>query len=158
MAKPIPDGYHSVTPYLIVDGAAKAIDFYRQAFGAEEVLRMPVPGGDRLGHAEIRIGDSVIMLSDEWPDMNMLGPRARGGPTASLMIYVEDCDAAFARAIEAGASQERPVEDQFYGDRSGSLVDPFGHRWTISTHQEDLSEAELQRRMAAWAESQQPGA
>lgn len=154
MAKPIPDGYHSVTPYIVVDGAAKAIDFYKQAFGAEEVLRMPIPGDEKLGHAEIRIGDSVIMLSDEWPDHGMLGPKARGGPTSSLMIYVEDCDASFARAIEAGASEERAVEDQFYGDRSGSVIDPFGHRWTISTHKEDLSEAELQRRMAEWTENQ----
>lgn len=153
VAKAIPDGYHSVTPYLIVNGAADAIDFYRQAFGAEEVLRMPIPGDERLGHAEIRIGDSVIMLSDEWPDYGMLGPKARGGPTSSLMIYVEDCDARFEQAVAAGASVERPVEDQFYGDRSGTLIDPFGHRWTISTHKEDLSEDELQRRMAEYAES-----
>ncbi|MDP8994373.1 MAG: VOC family protein, partial [Pseudomonadota bacterium] len=123
-ANPIPEGYHSVTPYLVVDGAARAIDFYREAFGAEEVLRMPA--GDKLGHAEIRIGDSIVMLSDEWPDHNMLGPKARGGPCGLLMIYVEDVDAAYARAVEAGATAHRPVEDQFYGDRSGSVVDPFG--------------------------------
>lgn len=147
-AKPIPDGYHSITPYIIVDGADAAIDFYRHAFGAEEVLRMPA--GDRIGHAEIRIGDSVVMLSDEWPDMNMLGPNKRGGPTGLLMIYVPDVDEAFAKAVAAGATVDRLVEDQFYGDRSGSVLDPFGHRWTLSTHIEDLSEEELQKRMSDW--------
>jgi PhnB protein len=148
-AKAIPEGYHSVTPYLTLDGAAEAIRWYEEAFGAETVLTMPM--GDKMGHAEIRIGDSVIMLSDEWPDYGMLGPKARGGPTSSLMIYVEDSDAAFDRAVKAGATVERPVEDQFYGDRSGTLIDPFGHRWTISTHVEDLSEEELQRRMDEFA-------
>lgn len=148
-AKAIPEGYHSVTPYLIVDGAGDAIRWYGEAFGAETVLTMPM--GDRMGHAEIRIGDSVVMLSDEWPEHGMLGPKARGGPTSSLMIYVEDSDAAFDRAVKAGATVERPVENQFYGDRSGTLIDPFGHRWTISTHVEDLSEAELQERMAQFA-------
>ena len=145
---PIPHGYHSVTPYLIVDGAAKAIDFYCEAFGATEVLRLPM-GPEKLAHAEIKIGDSHIMLSDEWPDMNMLGPLNRGGTTASLMIYVTDVDLAYARALQAGATQERPVEDQFWGDRMGTLVDPFGHRWTLATHVEDVSEEEMQRRMAA---------
>jgi len=143
----IPEGYHSVTPYLIVDGAEQAIRFYEQAFGATEVLRMPM--GDRIAHAEIRIGDSHIMLSDEWPDMGFLGPKARGGATASLMIYLEGVDAAFARALEAGCTPERPPEDQFWGDRMGTLLDPFGHRWTLATHIEDVSEEEMQRRMAA---------
>ena len=146
----IPEGYHSVTPYLVVDGAAAAIDWYERAMGAVEIMRMPM--GDRIGHAEIRIGDSVLMLSDEWPDMNLLGPKARGGVTASLMIYVPDVDAAFAQAIQAGATQERGVADQFYGDRSGTLVDPFGHRWMISTHIEDVTPEAMQDRMAKMAE------
>lgn len=143
--KAIPDGYHSVTPYLIVDRAAEAIRWYGEAFGATEVLRLPM--GDKIGHAEIKIRDSFVMLSDEWPDYGKLGPKARGGATSSLMIYLEDVDAAFARAIAAGATQERPVEDQFYGDRSGTLVDPFGHRWTISTHVEDVPPDEMEKRM-----------
>jgi PhnB protein len=143
----IPQGYHNVTPYLIVDGAAEAIRFYGQAFGAEEVLRMPM--GDRIAHAEIKIGDSHVMLSDEWPDMGLLGPKARGGATASLMIYLEDVDAAWDRAISAGCTAERPPEDQFWGDRMGTLVDPFGHRWSLATHIEDVSDDEMQRRMAA---------
>ena len=146
---PIPDGYHSVTPYLIVDGAAEAIRWYGEALGAVEVLRLPL--GDKVGHAEIRIGDSIVMLSDEWPDYGKLGPKARGGATSGLNVYLEDVDAAFARALAAGASVERPVEDQFYGDRSGTIVDPFGHSWTLSTHIEDLSEEEIQQRMAAWS-------
>lgn len=135
-----------------MDGAAQAIDFYKAAFGAEEVLRMPM--GEKIGHAEIRIGDSMIMLSDEWPENDMLGPKARGGATGLLMIYVDDVDAIHARAVEAGAQPQRPVEDQFYGDRSGSVVDPFGHHWTLATHKEDLSEEEIQRRMAEWGASQ----
>jgi PhnB protein len=152
--RPIPEGYHNVTPYLVVDGAAEAIRWYGQAFGATEALRLPM--GDKIGHAEIRIGDSFVMLADEWPDMDIVGPKTRGGPTGSLMIYVEDCDSAFARAMEAGAIQERPVETQFYGDRSGTLIDPFGHRWTISTHVEDVPEDELRRRMAGYAETHEP--
>ena len=144
----IPEGYHSVTPYLIVAGADEAIRFYERAFGATEVLRMPMGDTGRLAHAEVRIGDSHVMLSDEWPDMGFLGPNARGGATASLMIYVEDVDAAFARAIGAGGTEERPPEDQFWGDRMGTLLDPFGHRWTLATHIEDVSEEEMQRRMA----------
>lgn len=160
----IPEGYHNVTPYLIVDGAAEAIRFYEQAFGAAEVLRLTMPvlsdatggveGGDKIGHAEVKIGDSFVMLTDEWPEYGKLGPKARGGATSSLMIYVEDVDAAFARAIAAGATEERAVEDQFYGDRSGSVVDPFGHSWTLATHVEDVGEEEMQRRMAAFAEGQ----
>jgi PhnB protein len=142
----IPEGYHSVTPYLIVDGAEEAIRFYERAFGAIEMLRLPM--GGKIGHAEVRIGDSIVMLSDEWPDYGKLGPTSRGGATSSLMIYLEDVDAAFERAIAAGATLERPVEDQFYGDRSGTVTDPFGHSWTLSTHVEDVAEDEMQRRMA----------
>lgn len=148
-----PAGYATVTPYLIVDGADEAILFYKDAFGAEEVMRMPM--GDRIGHAEIRIGDSHVMLADEHPDMDLLGPESRGGATASLMVYVEDVDAIFAEAVEAGAIEERAVQDQFYGDRSGTLVDPFGHRWTIATHVEDVAPEEMQRRMAELGERKQ---
>ena len=144
-AMAIPEGYHSVTPYLIVDGAEEAIRFYERAFGATEMLRLPM--GGKIGHAEVRIGDSIVMLSDEWPDYGKLGPASRGGATSSLMIYLEDVDAAFERAIAAGATLERPVEDQFYGDRSGTVTDPFGHSWTLSTHVEDVAEDEMQRRM-----------
>ena len=150
--KPIPDGYHSVTPYIIVDGAAAALDFYRKAFGATELMRMPM--GDRIGHAEIRIGDSAVMLSDEWPDMGYLGPTKRGGTTVSLMIYVEDVDSAFDRAVKAGAKVERALENQFYGDRSGTLTDPFGHKWSLATHIEDVAPDEMKRRMETWTKSQ----
>ena len=150
----IPEGYHSVTPYLVVDGAEEAIRFYEKALGATEILRLPM--GGKIGHAEIRIGDSVVMLSDEWPDYGKLGPKSRGGATSSLMIYLEDVDAAFARAVAAGASVERPVETQFYGDRSGSIVDPFGHSWTLATHVEEVAEDEMQRRMAEFAKQAEP--
>ncbi len=153
-AKAIPEGYHSVTPYLIVDDAAEAIRFYERAFGATEVMRLPM--GDKIGHAEVRIGDSPVKLSDEWPDYGKLGPKTRGGATSSLMIYVEDVDAAFAKATAAGGEIERPVEDQFYGDRSGTLIDPFGHSWTLATHVEDVSPEEIGRRMAAMSEEPQP--
>ena len=149
--KAIPEGYHSVTPYIIVDGAAEAIRWYGQALGASEALRLPMPtpdGGEKIAHAEIRIGDSYVMLADEFPDHDILGPKARGGATSSLMIYVEDVDAAFRRAIDAGASVDKPVADQFYGDRSGTFIDPFGHKWTLATHVEDVSGEEMQRRMA----------
>lgn len=146
---PIPHGYHSVTPYLIVDGAAEAIRWYSEALGATEVMRLPM--GDKLGHAEIKIGDSHVMLSDEWPDMGMLGPKNRGGATATLMVYVEDADAAFKRAIAAGAIEAEPMADKFWGDRAGAVNDPFGHRWTLATHVEDVPEDEMARRMAAFA-------
>jgi len=152
--KAIPEGYHSVTPYLVIDGAEEAIRFYTQALGATEVLRLPMAG--KIGHAEIKIGDSHVMLSDEWPDMDIRGPKSRGGATSSLMVYVEDVDAAFARAVAAGATIERPVEEQFYGDRNGAIVDPFGHRWTISTHVEDVSDDEMARRMEAFAQQAEP--
>ena len=150
--KPIPEGYHSVTPYLIVDDAESAIGWYGRAFGAQETLRLPM--GERIGHDEIRIGDSMVMLADEFPDMGFLGPKARGGPTSSLMLYVEDVDAAFARAVGEGATAERPPEDQFWGDRMGTLLDPFGHRWSLATHKEDLSEEETRRRMEEWSTCQ----
>lgn len=151
---PVPEGYHSVTPYLTVDDAAKAIDFYTRAFGAREVLRMPM--GDRIAHAEIKIGDSHVMLSDEWPDMGYLGPASRGGATSSLMVYVPDVDASFRQALGAGATEEREVADQFWGDRMGTLVDPFGHRWSIATHKEEVSPDELSRRMEAFQTAAQP--
>ena len=152
MVKPIPDGYHSVTPYLIVDDAKAAIDFYTRAFGAKEKFRLPM--GDRIGHAEILIGDSHVMLADEFPDMGHLGPKARGGTTVSLMVYVEDVDSAFKQAVEAGGKEERPVQNQFWGDRMGTLSDPFGHKWTLATTVEEVPDSELQERMKAWSEQQ----
>ena len=146
--KAIPDGYHSVTPYLIIDGAARAIDFYKRAFDAKELLRIPSPG-DKIGHAEIKIGDSVIMLADEHPEMDARSPTHFGGSPVSIMVYVEDVDRQFKQAIAAGATAVRPIADQFYGDRSGTLKDPFGHSWHLSTHKEDVSMEEMNRRMAA---------
>ena len=144
--KPIPDGYHTVTPYLIIKGAAQALDFYRRAFGATESLRMDGPDGS-IGHAEIRIGDSVIMLADEHPQMGVVGPQTLGGTSVSILLYVEDVDRRYAQAIAAGGQEQRPLQNQFYGDRSGTLVDPFGHQWTLATHVEDVPHDELQRRM-----------
>jgi len=144
--KPVPDGYHTVTPYLYVKGAANAIDFYKKAFGAEEIMRFPGPDG-RIGHAEIRIGDSPIMLADEHPEMNAIGPQTRGGTTVGFAIYVPDVDQRVARAVAEGAKIVRPVQNQFYGDRSGTLADPFGHTWTIATHVEDVPPAEMEQRM-----------
>ena len=144
-----PEGYHSVTPYLICDGAASAIEFYARAFGAVELFRLPM--GDKVGHAEIMIGDSHVMLSDEWPDMNLRGPKSRGGPTASLMVYVDNVDAMFERAVAAGATVERDVENQFWGDRTGTVVDPYGHRWMLATHVEEVPPEEMERRMAEWS-------
>jgi PhnB protein len=146
--KPIPEGYHSATPYLIMDGAAKALDFYKQVFGATERMRLPAPGG-RVGHAEVNIGDSIIMLADEHHEMGARGPRAYGGTPVSLVLYVADVDATVKKAIAAGAKLVNPVEDKFYGDRMGTVEDPFGHRWHVATHQEDVSPAELARRAAA---------
>lgn len=146
--KPIPEGYRTVTPYLIVNGAANAIEFYQRAFGATEMLRMADPQG-RVGHAEIKIGDSVIMLADEHPDMGYRGPRSLGGSSVSILLYLEDVDEVFARAIKAGAKPLRAVANQFYGDRSGTLEDPFGHLWTVATHVEDVAPEELERRAEA---------
>lgn len=145
--KPIPDGYPVVTPYLIIRGAARALDFYKQVFGATERMRLDMPGGI-IGHAEIQLGDSVIMLADEFPQMNARGPEAYGGSPVSLHLYVTDVDAIVARAVSLGAKITRPVENQFYGDRSGTVVDPFGHTWNIATHVEDVSHEETARRAA----------
>jgi PhnB protein len=144
---PVPEGYHSVTPYLIVNGAARAIDFYKMAFGATEIMRMPGPNG-RVMHAELRIGDSVVMLADEPEGGEHKSAQALGGSPVGLMIYIADVDKVFQRALSAGAKETRAVHDQFYGDRSGNLIDPFGHSWTVSTHVEDVSPEEMQRRMA----------
>lgn len=146
--KPIPEGYHTATPYLIIKGASKALDFYKKAFGATELLRMPQPDG-RIGHAEIKIGDSPIMLADEFPEMGARSPQALGGSPVSIMLYVDDVDSFSKQAVAAGMKVVRPVKDQFYGDRSGSFEDPFGHQWHISTHVEDVAPGELQKRAAA---------
>jgi PhnB protein len=148
MAQPIPDGYPRVTPYLIVDGASAAIDFYSSVLGASERMRLPAPAG-KVGHAELQLGDSLIMLADEAPDMGARGPRAIGGTPVSLNVYVEDADAVFDRAIKAGAKELRAVEDRFYGDRSGQFEDPFGHRWDVSTHVEDVPPEEVSKRATA---------
>lgn len=148
---PIPAGYHSVTPYLIIQGASRALDFYARAFGATELMRIPGPG-DQVMHAEIRLGDSHIMLADECPQMKAFSPPTLGGSAVLLHLYVPDADAMFAQAIAAGATVEQPMENKFYGDRSGSVVDPFGHRWTLSTHVEDVSPEEIGRRIAAMSQ------
>jgi PhnB protein len=146
--KPIPDGYHTVTPYLIVNGGAAAIEFYKKAFGAREVFRMSQPDG-KIGHAEIQIGDSRVMLADEVPEMQHRSPKSLGGSPISILLYVENVDAVVDRAVRAGAKLSRPVADQFYGDRTGGLQDPFGHDWYVATHVEDVSEEEMKKRMAA---------
>lgn len=143
--KPIPEGYHTLTPYLIVKGAAAALEFYAKALGARELVRMADPSG-KVGHAEMKIGDSPFMLADEFPEMGAVAPPAGGGHSVSFLVYVPDVDAAFARALAAGAKAVRPVQDQFYGDRSGTLEDPFGHQWTLATHVEDVSPEEMERR------------
>lgn len=148
MVKPIPDQYPRVMPYLIVDGAAAAIDFYKSVFGAVERMRMPGPDG-RLGHAELEVGESVIMLADENPEMGIHGPKNIGGTPVTLHVYVEDSDAAFERALDSGATLLRPIEDQFYGDRSGQFEDPFGHKWNVATHVEDVPPDEMEKRAAA---------
>jgi PhnB protein len=145
--KPIPDGYHSVTPYLICDPAADAIEYYKKAFGATELFRMDHEG--KVGHAELKIGDSPIMLADEYPQMGYRSPKALGGTPVSIMIYVADVDTVYKQALDAGATELKPLQDQFYGDRSGTLTDPFGHVWTIATHKEDVTMEEMNRRMAA---------
>lgn len=154
--KPIPEGYHTATPYLVLRDAARAIEFYKQAFGARELMRMPGPGG-KVGHAEIKIGDSPIMLADEYPDMGFRGPETLGGSAVSILLYVEDVDTRFRQAVDAGAKELRPVKDQFYGDRSGTLSDPFGHVWTLATHKEDLSMEEIHTRMEAFMKQQGSG-
>lgn len=151
--KPIPDGYHTVTPYLIVRGAAEALAFYTEAFGGVELFRMPMPGG-RVGHAEVQLGDSRIMLADEFPEMGASSPQTIGGTAVHLCLYVPDADARFAKAVAAGAKVVRPLKDQFYGDRSGTVEDPFGHSWTIATHIEDVTPEEMDRRHQAMAAAQ----
>jgi PhnB protein len=148
MAKPIPDDYPRVTPYLIVDDGGGAIDFYCSVLGATERMRMPAPDG-RIGHAELQLGDSMIMLADENAQMDVRGPRAIGGTPVSLHVYVEDSDAVFERAVQAGGKALQAVEDRFYGDRSGQFEDPFGHRWNVSTHVEDVPPEEMSKRAAA---------
>jgi PhnB protein len=148
MVKAIPDDYPRVTPYLIVDGAGAAIDFYSSVLGATERVRMAGPDG-KVGHAELGIGDSVIMLADEHLDMDVRGPQTVGGTPVTLHVYVEDADSVFERAIQAGAKALQPVEDKFYGDRAGQFEDPFGHRWNVSTHVEDVPPEEMSKRAAA---------
>ncbi len=146
MTKPIPEGYHTATPYLIIRGAAEAIEYYKKAFAASELFRFPSPDG-KIGHAEIKIGDSPIMLADEYPEMGYKGPKTLGGSPVSVMIYVQDVDTVFNRAIANGGKVREEVKDKFYGDRSGTLEDPFGHVWHVATHKEDVSPEEMKRRM-----------
>jgi len=148
MTKPIPHGYHTATPYLIIRGAGDAIEFYKKAFGATELFRFPTPDG-KIGHAEIKIGDSPIMLADEYPEMGYKGPATLGGSPVSIMIYVENVDTIFNQAVAAGATVKEAVSDKFYGDRLGTVTDPFGHVWHISTHKEDVSLEEMQKRAKA---------
>jgi PhnB protein len=156
MAKPIPDGSHSITPHLVVKGASEAIEFYKKAFGAEELCRMPFPGPDgqvRIGHAALKIGDSQLFLADEFPDYGSVGPQ--GNSPVTIHLYVTDTDAVFNKAVEAGAKAAMPPADMFWGDRYGKLVDPFGHHWSIATHKEDLTPEQMQERMAV-AMKEQP--
>ena len=150
MVKPIPDAYPRVMPYLIVDGASAAIDFYCAVLGATKRMRLPAPD-DKVGHAELQIGDSLVMLADEFPEMDARGPKTVGGTPVLLHVYVEDVDSVFDRAVQAGAKALRPVEDRFYGDRSGQFEDPFGHRWDVATHVEDVPPDEVAQRAAAMA-------
>jgi PhnB protein len=145
--KPIPDGYPRVSAYLVVDGASDAIDFYKDVFGASERMRMGDPSG-KVGHAELAIGDSVVMLADEYPEMDAVGPKTVGGTPVTMSVYVEDVDATFDRAVKAGAKALRPVENQFYGDRSGQFLDPFGHKWSVASHIEDVPPDEMAKRAA----------
>ncbi|MFD7321569.1 VOC family protein [Streptomyces sp. NPDC059875] len=143
--QPIPEGYPRVTPYLCIDGAAAALDFYVSVLGAEERMRMPAPGG-KIGHAELALGNSIIMLADEYPDMGFRSPKAVGGTPITLHVYVEDVDAIFAKALAQGARELSPVKDEFYGDRTGQFEDPFGHRWSVASHIEDVPEEEMEKR------------
>jgi PhnB protein len=153
MARAIPEGYHSITPYLVIKGAANAIDFYKRAFGATEVMRMASPDG-KIGHAEITIGDSRIMLADEYPEMGHRSPQSIAGTGVRLMEYLEGVDEVLKRAIAAGAKELQPIKDQFYGDRSGTLQDPFGHEWTLATHVEDIPPEEMRRRSEQYLQQQ----
>lgn len=145
---PIPEGHHSVTPYLMIKGASEAIEFYKQAFDATEMFRLVAPNG-RVGHAEIKIGDSSLMLADPCQECEFRSPQSLGGSTVALHVYVEDVDAQFAQAVSAGAKVVKPVEDQFYGDRTGTLEDPFGHIWFLATHKEELTQVEINKRAEA---------
>jgi PhnB protein len=153
MTKPIPEGYEGATPYLIVHDAPGAIQFYEKAFGATEVMRFADPSG-KIGHAEVKIGQALVMLADEYPDMDIRGPRTYGGSPVKIALFVPDVDAFVKRAIDAGAKVVRPVQDQFYGDRSGQLEDPYGHVWNISTHKEDVAPEEMHKRFAAMMKEQ----
>lgn len=153
---PIPDGYHSVTPYLFISGAADAIAFYEKAFDATELFRLPSPDG-KVMHAEIKIGNSHVMLADAMEEFDVKSPSTLGGTTGSLMIYVDDADALFQQAINAGATEAKPMEDQFWGDRMGALIDPFGHQWSIATHVEDVAEDEMAKRFEAMMKEMGPG-
>ncbi|MFB7866131.1 VOC family protein [Streptomyces sp. NPDC056069] len=155
--RPIPEGYPRVTPYLCVDGAAEAIDFYVSVLGATERMRMAAPGG-RIGHAELELGNSVLMLADEYPEMEFRSPKAIGGTPITLHAYVEDVDAVFAKALARGSRELRAVRDEFYGDRTGQFEDPFGHRWNIATHVEDVSEEEMEKRAEEALRSMEPPA
>lgn len=146
--RPVPEGYGNVTPYLIVSDGARALDYYKSVFDATELMRFDGPDG-RIAHAELQIGDSKLMLADEAPEMGYRSPRSLGGTATGLMLYVENVDEVFDRAITAGATANQPVKDQFYGDRSGTVIDPFGHMWTIATHVEDVPPEDMQRRMEA---------
>jgi PhnB protein len=150
--KPVPDGYHNVTPYLYVRAAANAIDFYKNVFGAEEFVRMPGPDG-RIMHAELRIGDSVVMLADENPHMGIMSPQTVGGHSGALHLYLENVDAVVEKALANGAKLLRPIKNQFYGDRSGTVLDPFGHMWSVATHVEDVSPEEMRKRMKAMSQA-----
>ena len=154
--KPIPEGYPQVSPYLIVDGAAAAIDFYREVLGATERARLAGPDG-KIGHAELQLGESVIMLADEHPELDILGPRTIGGTPVTISVYVEDVDAVFDRALKAGAKALRPLRQEFYGDRTGQFEDPFGHRWSVASHVEDVPPEEMDRRAADAAGQGAPG-
>jgi len=151
--KPIPEGYPRVTPYLAIDGASDAIEFYKKILGATERFRIPAPGG-RVGHAEIQIGDSVIMMADTSPEMNFVDPKKLGNTAVNLVVYVEDVDKTFKAALKAGATETQALEDKFYGDRAGQFEDPWGHRWDVMTHVEDVSPEEMQKRAAAFAAQQ----
>jgi PhnB protein len=148
MVNPIPEGYPRVIPYLIVDGAAAAIEFYASVLGATERMRMGGPGG-KIGHAELEVGESIVMLADEHPEIDALGPKSVGGSPVSMHVYVEDVDAVFQRAIDAGAKVTAELEDKFYGDRSGGFEDPFGHQWHVASHVEDVPPDEMEKRAAA---------
>jgi len=150
--KPIPEGYHTLTPYLFVRTAALAIDFYMSVFGATEIIRMPGPNG-KIMHAELKIGDSIVMLADENPQTGIMSPKTIGGASSSMLVYVENVDTVIQKAVENGAKLLHPIKNQFYGDRSGSLLDPFGHMWSVATHVEDVSPEEMKKRMTAMSQT-----